>query len=102
MRTSQLNDSDSGTTLGSLGCYYSCYNTSGNITLNLPAKPQKGQCLWIRQVNANGIVLNGNGKEIVRNENTSGGSSSVTVSERGALYFLLFDGQYWMMNKQNN
>ena len=102
LRTSQLNDSDSGTTLGSLGCYYSCYNTSGNITLNLPAKPQKGQCLWIRQVNANGIVLNGNGKEIVRNENTSGGSSSVTVSERGALYFLLFDGQYWMMNKQNN
>ena len=52
-------------------------------------------------MNANGIVLNGNGKEIVRNENTTGGSSSVTVSDRGALYFLLFDGQYWMMNKQN-
>lgn len=101
LKTSQLNDSDSGTTLGNLGCYYSCYNQSANITLNLPAKPQKGQCLWIRQVNANGIVLNGNGKEIVRNENSSGGSSSVTVSDRGSLYFLCFDGQYWMMNKQN-
>lgn len=101
LKTYQLNDSDSGTTLGNLGCYYSCYNQSVNITLNLPSKPQKGQCLWIRQVNANGVVLNGNGKEIVRNENSSGGSSSVTVSDRGALYFLCFDGQYWMMNKQN-
>lgn len=101
LRTSQLSDSDSGTTLGNLVCYYSLYNQNGNITLNLPSKPQKGQCLWIRQVNANGVVLNGNGKEIVRNENSSGGSSSVTVSERGALYFLCFDGQYWMMNKQN-
>lgn len=101
LRTSQLNDSDSGTTLGNLGCYYSCYNQNANITLNLPAKPQKGQCLWIRQVNPNGIVLNGNGKQIVRNENSSGGSSSVTISERGSLYFLCFDGQYWMMNRQN-
>ena len=101
LRTSQLKDSDSGTTLGNLVCYYSLYNQNGDITLNLPSKPQKGQCLWIRQVNANGVVLNGNGKEIVRNENSSGGSSSVTVSERGALYFLCFDGQYWMMNKQN-
>ena len=101
LRTSQLKDSDSGTTLGNLVCYYSLYNQNSDITLNLPSKPQKGQCLWIRQVNANGVVLNGNGKEIVRNENSSGGSSSVTVSERGALYFLCFDGQYWMMNKQN-
>lgn len=99
LRTVTMSDSDSGTTLGNLVCYYSLYNQNGNITLNLPSKPQKGQCLWIRQVNANGVVLNGNGKEIVRNENSSGGSSSVTVSDRGALYFLCFDGQYWMMNK---
>ena len=101
LRTVTLRDSDSGTTLGNLVSYYSCYNSNANITLNLPAKPQKGQCLWIRQVNPNGIVLNGNGKEIVRNENSTGGSSSVTVSDRGALYFLCFDGIYWMMNKQN-
>lgn len=101
LRTVQLSDSDSGTTLGNLVCYYSCYNKDGNITLNLPPKPQKGQCIWIRQVNANGVVINGNGNQIVRNENSSGGSSSVTVSDRGALYFLCFDGQYWMMNKQN-
>lgn len=101
LRTVTMSDSNSGTTLGNLVCYYSLYNQNGNITLNLPSKPQKGQCLWIRQVNTNGVVLNGNGKEIVRNENSSGGSSSVTVSDRGALYFLCFDGQYWMMNKQN-
>lgn len=101
LSTRQLSNSDSGLTLGNLNCYLSCYNSNANITINLPAKPQKGQCIWIRQVNATGCVINGNGKSIVRNENTSGGSSSVTVSERGALYFLLFDGQYWMMNKQN-
>lgn len=98
----RLSDSDSGLTLGNFNCYISCYNQNENITINLPPKPQAGQCLWIRQVNPNGCVINGNGKNIVRNANESGGASSVTVSERGALYFLCFDGQFWMMNKQNN
>lgn len=102
LATRQLNDSDSGLTLGNFNCYLSCYNQNGNITLNLPPKPQAGQCIWIRQVNQNGCVINGNGHNIVRNANESGGASSVTVSERGSLYFLCYDGQFWMMNRQNN
>lgn len=101
LRTIQLSDTDNNLVISDSYCYYSCYNKNANLSLSLPTKPQKGQCLWIRQVNPNGIVLNGNGHEIVKNENSSGGSSSVTVSDRGSLYFLCFDGQYWMMNKQN-
>lgn len=101
LRTTTMNDSDSGTTLSSTMCYYSCYNQNADLTLNLPSKPQKGQCLWIRQVNANGLVINGNGEQIIRNENSSTGVDSVSFNERGAVLFFVFDGNYWCMNKQN-
>lgn len=101
LRTIHLGDSYSGITLSSHVCYYSCYNKNAAISLNLPPKPQKGQCFWIRQVNPNGIVLNGNGNQIIQNENSNGGSLSVTISARGSLCFLCFDGLYWMLNKQN-
>ena len=101
LRTTTMNDSDSGTTLSSTMCYYSCYNQNGDLTLNLPSKAQKGQCLWIRQVNAHGLVINGNGKQIIRNENSSTGVDSVSFNERGAVLFFVFDGNYWCMNKQN-
>lgn len=101
LRTKTLSDSDNGITLSSVVCYYSCYNANDTLTINLPSKPQNGQCLWIRQINANGLTINGNGKQIVRNENSSTGVSSVSFNERGAVLFFVFDGGYWCMNKQN-
>lgn len=101
LRTTILNNSDNGTTLSHTMCYYSCYNRDSELSLNLPSNPQKGQCLWIRQVNPSGLVINGNGKQIIRNENSAGGLDSVSFNERGAVLFFVFDGGFWCMNKQN-
>lgn len=95
LSTKILYDTDNGIVLSNLSCYFSLYNTL-IINIYLPAKPQIGQTVWIRQ-RSTGYTLNGNGNVIIENDNNNN-NLLVNVSENGSLYFILFDGQYWMMN----
>ena len=84
-----------GTTLNKYDCYVSCYNTS-DITVYLPSSPYTGQVIYIRQMNANGIMINGNGISIHTDGNTVVWTWNRAV--RGDTTMLIYDGQYWNLN----
>lgn len=84
-----------GTTLNKYDCYVSCYNPS-DITVYLPSSPYTGQVIYIRQMNPNGIMINGNGISI----HTNGDTVVWTWNRagRGDTTMLIYDGQFWNLN----
>lgn len=74
--------------------YLGCYNTS-TITVDLPPNPKKGHTLFIKRINDAGVLVDGNGKQIIAN---GGPQSTRGISPRGLTLMVVFDGSYWHSN----
>ncbi|NDV68584.1 hypothetical protein [Dysgonomonas sp. 25] len=84
------------TTLNQGDTYVSCYNSTSDINLFLPANPYEGTCILIRRVNAKNIHIYGNGKQIHTDGNIV--NDLWHRNGRGDTSVVIFDGQYWMFN----
>lgn len=72
-----------------------CYNASATITVYLPATPKKGRTIYVKRINDGGVLVHGNGNNIVAN---GGPLASRGVSPRGLTMMLKWDGTYWQSN----
>ena len=88
---------NSNTALSSSDCIISCYNSS-QITLTLPASPEKGKIYYIRINNSSSVLLDAstNGKQIMKVDGSIGNTTNMT--SRGELVTVIWDGQYWLYN----
>lgn len=80
----------SSVTLTNSDVFVSCYNQS-SITINLPSSPVTGKLIYIKNINGYNITVNGKGKSIAANAN----SSSISSNTRGEVMMFVYDGQYW-------
>lgn len=71
------------------------YNTTGSITIKLPANPPIGRRIEIKRTGAGAVVVDGNGKNIQRSATTS----TYTIPTVGDMVMLTYAGTNWQMNK---
>ncbi|MDM8174797.1 hypothetical protein QT327_10590 [Olivibacter sp. 47] len=94
LRSRQLNSTSN---LMRTDVWISSYNTSP-ITLTLPASPNNGKVLYIRQMNSFGITFNGNGINIhvAGDVGTTYTNANANI---GDCHQFVYDGQFWCYNQ---
>lgn len=78
-------------TLNNTSVFVSAYSS---CTINLPVAPYSGKVILIRLNSAISVTVNGNGVQIL--PPASGAVNNITVSTRGELLIIIFDGTYWI------
>lgn len=71
------------------------YNSTGSITIKLPANPPIGRRIEIKRTGSGAVVVDGNGKNIQRSATTS----TYTIPTVGDMVMLTYAGTNWQMNK---
>jgi len=94
LHTRQINSNE---TLTRRDVWVSSYNTSPT-TVTLPASPNNGKVLYIRQMNSFGITFNGNGINIhvAGNVGTTYTNMNANI---GDCHQFVYDGQFWCYNQ---
>lgn len=75
--------------------WISCYNSSGTITIVLPALPKQGRTLYIKRVLSGNVVIQSNG---ISMQSNGGPVNTSNLTTRGHTRRLQYDGLYWQMN----
>jgi hypothetical protein len=80
----------------------SCYNTSNTtIHISLILYPYNGQNIYITQMYANNIIIDAGSSNKISYNGTIASSITTDSTNKTNTFRLIWDGQYWILNKLN-